>query len=175
MAQTRISLPHPPAAVLAALREHAVVATPAWLPKMSQAKAWRESSAPLYLVEGTRRYEVGPKVPSLNAARFFPVLAFTLTPSGEGTVLEGTLRLPIYSQAILWLWTIILVFWGASVLPEVESGALPAVWAVVWGLFAAITVALPLVSLTLGAGHTREKMALLPELLANPPLAEEDW
>ncbi|MBN2798734.1 MAG: hypothetical protein JXX28_06250 [Deltaproteobacteria bacterium] len=162
--------------VIAHLREHAVRVGNLWLPTPRDMRHWRESTAPFYLREARDgAMELGPRVPSLYAARFLPALAVRVRPHQGGALLEGPVRLPALTRGLLWAWAVVLLAWGASVLPAVAAGTLPPQWAVSWALLSLATAASGVLGRQLGGRLTAARLEQLRLALQDPPVPGEDW
>lgn len=166
-----------PEQVRARLEERLLLIGDLWLPTRRELMDWSASVAPLY-VRWTRsgRFEVGPRLETMPAARFAPALRGTLAPSPNGgTRLVGRLRWPLATSVMLWGFTAAVLLWGASVSWQLSQGESHLGWA------GAVVVTLLIVHGTAAAAWSWGRRQLLAEVpwltgtLDRPVVDGEDW
>lgn len=152
----------PPAQVRARLAAACFVVGSMWFPTLAELRDWRTSTTTLYVrFTGPASGEVGPRLYSLQAARFAPVLSLRLVPEGiDRTRLVGEVRASSAMRALVLGWGGTLVVWPVLALLSAESADLR--WVPWWAVLVAF------VGFAALAGHVmggRALRAALPELV----------
>lgn len=164
------SLPTPPAAVARRLCHQAPVVRSVWFPTRAELAAWEASGAPLYVRPlGPTSLEMGPKLDSMWASVFSPVLVLSLEESAEGARATWARRLPNLTRAVLGFWTMVLGAWGAVLFSGQGLNSAP-----FWALLAAATVLAPIVGRSWGGSALEDGVPWLAAILLAPD-DEEDW
>lgn len=147
-----------------------------WFPTPRELREWRASGALLYAVwHRGGVVEVGPRVESLNAARFLPAARLRLREVEGHVHVEGWARLPRVTRVLLAGMGVMLVLWGASVFPGVWAGDKPWAWVLFWGLLAGTLGGGAVLGTVVGRRLLEARVPWLAELLADAAVEGEDW
>jgi hypothetical protein len=161
----------------ARLAERLVVVGDLWLPTRAEMGAWHDAAAPLY-VRWTRPggFEIGPRLETIPAARFAPVLRGRFAPGADGsTRLLARWRFPRSTRVVLATFATMVVAWGAVTLFRFATGDTHAGWVGAWAVTALITVAGPAAAWRFGRGELARELPGLRDLLAEERVPAEDW
>jgi len=146
-----------------------------WFPTRRELKQWSAASGPLYLRwSSADRFEVGPRLGSMWASCFSPVLAGEITESDGATEISWVRRFPRFTTALLGGWAVVLLIWAATMLPPLLDGTVPSglPW---WLLLAASAVAAPAVGGSMGGQALDDAAPQLITLLGDADVPDEDW
>ena len=170
------SVPGTPEQVRERLQQRLVRVRSVWFPSPRELRTWDGSSAPLYVVwHGPRTLEVGPRLASMWASAFSPVLRGELVQEGDRTRLELRRSWPRITLAVLGVWWIVVVAWGVllalGIRPEGES-PMVVMW---WAVLALTVIAGPGIGWTLGGRHLDESRAFLTGAAGEDVVDGEDW
>jgi hypothetical protein len=146
-----------------------------WFPTPRELRRWRESGVPLYVRRlGPGRVEVGPRLDSLWAACFAPVLEGRLAPADGHTRLDWRRRWPRFTLALLAGWWVVLVVWPVVLFVQISAGRDEAGWLPFWAFLVVASTAGPAVGWVLGGRALDEAVPWLAEALRLPEV-DEDW
>jgi hypothetical protein len=163
-------LPTPPDAVLARLVRQALTVRSLWFATRDEAEAWDKSGCPLYVRPlAPDRIEIGPRLGAMWASVFSPALQADLTAHANGTAVRWTRRLPRLTFAVLTVWWILIIVWGAALAVGVQTRGLP-----FWAFTVACTASAPVVGRVRGGRVLDAGLPWLSEVLLAPD-DEEDW
>lgn len=141
-----------------------------WFPTRSELDAWSESGCPVYIRPlAPDHVEVGPRLGSMWASVFSPVLDLRFVDSEAGADVHLHRRLPHLTTGVLLLWTVVLIAWGAALFAGEAPGAAP-----FWALLALATPAAGWVGWDRGGRALDAGIPWLTEVLLAPD-DEEDW
>ncbi len=146
-----------------------------WFPSPRDLRNWKSAQGGLYLRWlGADRFEVGPRLGSMWAACFSPVVEGTLQVHNDHVTCTLRQRFPAITTGLLSLWSVTLTVWLVVLVWNISAHDEPVIWLLWWGILAASTVAAPLVGSRLGGA---ELDIALPQLddAVRQPLVEEDW
>ena len=143
-----------------------------WFPTPRELSRWNRSTHPLYVRWlGRETFELGPRLSSLQAASFCPVLRGRLVSDASGgTRIEGTVRLPSLTRGLFGFWGAVLIAWLFSLVQEPGPGELT--W---WFILLGFTMSAAGLAHVYGTRELRSGLERLPALLAEQELGEDDW
>ncbi|MBT3222909.1 MAG: hypothetical protein HN348_27850, partial [Proteobacteria bacterium] len=123
-----------------------------WFPRPEDVEAWRASESPLYLRRiDNNRFELGPRVDSINAARLCPVARATLVDERDGrTRLDWRMRYTGATEILLGFWVVMLLVWALVLARLAVDGMEVEVQMVCWALLAVSAASAPTVGKWLG-------------------------
>lgn len=157
----------PPATVEDRLQTRLLVVRSVWFPTQRELRAWRDSGVPLYVRRlGPARVEVGPRLESMWAACFAPVLEARIAEDGASTHLEWRRRWPRFTLGLLIAWWVVLIGW---LLAQGDPGRLP-----FWAFMAVMSTLGPAVGWVFGGRALDQSVPWLTEALCQPEV-DEDW
>jgi len=136
-----------------------------WFPRNSDIEGWNSSSSQLYirwLRDG--RYEIGPRLMSMNAARLCPVLRGRLFEEGpSNTRFSGRQRFPKETEYLLLFWGAFIALWAYALYQQVGEGGLPTGWWVWWSILTFFWLIAPLIGRVMGGYHLRQGLLQLKQ------------
>ncbi len=145
-----------------------------WFASLKELRRWDQAHEALYVRRlRSGEVEVGPRLASLEAARFSPVFRATLQASGVDTVVRGAVRLPGFVRGLLGVWAVVLTGWfllGLRAAGEQGMG-----WLVFWGFAAAITIVGAWLGRTMGGKALREAWPEFERILRDDQAGADDW
>lgn len=148
------------------LRLHSV-----WFPTRTELAAWGTCDVPLYVrwIRGGE-VEVGPRLHSMWAACFSPVLRGSLQPAGDTrSELRLERAIPRVTATVIGLWWAVLALWmGTLALPQPPGAEDPAGWLPFWGVLAVASTLGPAVGWYGGGRELRGALPWLEQQLAVP-------
>ena len=169
-------VPGTPAEVRTRLRTALLPMGSVWFPTRKELRDWEASELPLYVRwRGGNRLEVGPRLASMWASCFSPVLRGELRPDGEDqTTFAFQREFPRVTRAVLALWAVLLTGWGALLAVAVAGGELPPglAW---WAVLAGSATAGPAVGWSLGGAALDRALPWLQDQASRAPIPGEDW
>lgn len=164
------TLPTPPEAVVRRLRDQGLVVRSVWFPTRAELAAWEGAGVPVYVRPlSPHLLELGPRLGSMWASVFSPVLVLHLQPHGSGARATWSRRLPNLTRAVLALWVSILAAWGAVLAAGSAWNSTP-----FWILLAFATALAPVVGRVRGGSALDDGVPWLAAVLMAPD-DEEDW
>ena len=175
---TRPSLPPIPATadeVRERLSTRILTLRSVWFPSPRDLRDWKSAHSLLYLRWlGVDRFEVGPRLGSMWAACFSPVIEGTITSIDGQVQVDLQRRFPKMTSTLLALWTLTLTLWLGVLVWNISTQDEPMVWLLWWAILAGATASAPVVGGRMG-GAVLDRA--LPELdsAARQPRVEEDW
>lgn len=170
MADLPTDLPTSPDAVLARLVRQSIVVRSVWFPTTAELTGWGLSGCPVYLRPlSADRAEIGPRLGSMWASVFSPVLELRLEPTPEGSRAQWHRRYPRFTAGVLVLWAALVVLWGSAIALGLHPGAEP--W---WAIITASTLAAPAVGWIAG-GRALDATIPWVSTVVLAPDEEEDW
>ncbi len=147
-----------------------------WFSTLAELRRWDRSTEPLFIRwRSEHELELGPRVVNVQAARFCPVLHARLVPEGNGTLLEGVVRMPRFALGLLGLWAVLLVGWFALEMPRTLAGAEGWGWLFWWAVLAGSLLAAGGLGWRLGGAALAEGLLALEGIVADPEAGEDDW
>lgn len=156
------------------LSQRALVVRSTWFPTPRELRAWQASGVPAYVrwLRGDV-VEVGPRLESMWASCFSPVLRGPMETDGGRTRVAWRRTWPRFTVGLLGLWVAVLLVWLVAIAWQIANGYVD-VGAVFWWCFlAATTAAAPLIGWRFGARELDEAEAWIRRTAA--VTAEEDW
>lgn len=156
------------------LTQGAMVVASTWFPTTSELSAWSRSGAVLYVRQRNGHVEIGPRLASIMAASFCPVLKARLLPHEGGSRLEGRIGLQPVTTAMFIAWAVVLLVWLAALSSRISAGLEPAATLMWWSLALAFTLGAGGLGWVVGGRELHKVLDGLPELLGSAP-REDDW
>jgi hypothetical protein len=146
-----------------------------WFPTRAELRAWEHSGLSLYVRPlSPTDFEVGPRLYSMWAAAFSPVLRARMTADERGTQLTWKRAWPRFTLGVLILWWVATAGWAVSLFPGLLSGDEHPAWMIFWGLLALSSTAGAAVGWVQGGHELDGALAVLDEALRAPDV-DEDW
>jgi hypothetical protein len=136
-----------------------------WFPTLSELERWNGSTSELYIrsLPG-QRFEIGPRLESINAARLCPVFrGHLLETSASQTQLIGSLRFPKETEYLLGFWGILIALWAGAIWVQVNAGLIPAGWWFWWGILTFFWIIAPVTGRIMGGYHLQQGLLALKE------------
>lgn len=147
-----------------------------WFPTLAELRAWGHATSPLFVRAVGRRIEVGPRVNSLQAARFCPVLLASLEPQGEhATRVAGEVRFPRFAAGLLAAWAVVLVVWLGLGTVSSLGGEPVGAWLIWWVVLAAALGLSGGLGGRLGGQALREALPELARVARDDAAGGDDW
>ena len=145
-----------------------------WFPTRRELRAWEDAGVPLYVRRiGKSSLEVGPKLASMWAACFAPVLVGQVAPSGKGSTIRWSRRPPWFTIWLLVGWWLVLAAWPVALIRAAETDD-PNQWWVFWAFLSLASTLGPAAGYWLGGAALDAAVPWLREALLQPDV-EEDW
>ena len=148
-----------------------------WFPTLAELRAWDRSTEPLYVRwTDDLRFELGPRLVNMSAARFCPVLRGELHTSPDGrTRLQARWGRNRMTSALLWIWAALLVMWmvlgvAGNQGPEGTYG-----WMVFWAMLAAGWAVAWATGVWWGRRELEDRLDELARIAADPSAGDDDW
>jgi hypothetical protein len=158
-----------------ALRRLAAATVPMtslWFPTQAEQTRWDTSTAPCWSRRtGRRTLLLGPRLPTIAAARMVPMVVAELSPRATGCSVRLQRWLPLGARVVFVGWSVLLVLWGAAL----GRGVLPLdglVFFLVLAAFLALTATL---SLVLGGRELDAHLTRLRAQLDREDVGADDW
>lgn len=162
------TLPTSAQAVQQRLQRQGLVIRSVWFPTKAELTAWEQAGTPLYVRPlAVDHIELGPRLGSMWASVFSPVLVGRFTDHQPGCSVRWSRRLPRLTTAVLGLWVLILIGWSITLLSE-PKGLL------FWALLVAATGVAPVVGWVRGGRALNDGIPWLDAVLMAED-EEEDW
>lgn len=154
-----------------------VVVGDVWFPNRREIGAWLDASTPLY-VKWTRSggFEIGPRLPTMAAARLCPVARGHLVDVGSGqTRLDFRLRFPRFTEWVFAGWMLALTGWGFALVQQLGAGEAPWRWFVFWALLGVATLGAAILGWRTGRQTLDASADFLQRAAARSDALDEDW
>lgn len=151
-----------------------VVMRSLWFPSRRDLHRWDTAGVPAYVRwlpdDGI---EIGPRLGSMWAACFSPVLRGTLQAEGRRTKLSWRRTWPRFTLAVLALWAVVLLVWMGVIAVQLYQGTTNIVAVFWWNVLALASLVGPWLGHTLGGRALDEAERWVREAAATA--VEEDW
>ncbi len=171
-----ITVPGSPDEVRERLDKHLVSVRSVWFPTPKELRTWEQSATPLYVVwHGAHGLEVGPRLASMWASAFSPVLRGELVAAGGETQIVLHRAWPRLTLAVLVIWWLAVLGWAGVLVFGVTEGDESAAILVWWWILAAATTLGPGVGWWLGGAHLDAARAFLVRTASEAIVTGEDW
>lgn len=156
------------------ISQRALVVRSTWFPTPRELRAWEASGVPAY-VRWLRHdvIEVGPRLESMWASCFSPVLRGPLQAEGARTRVAWRRAWPGFTVGLLGLWVTVLLVWFVAIAWQISEGYVDAGAVFWWCFLAAATASAPLLGWRYGGPELDEAEAWVRQMASLA--AEEDW
>lgn len=145
-----------------------------WFASLKEMRSWDQAHEALYVRQHrSGGFEVGPRLASLEAARFSPVFRGSLQADGDDTVVHGTIQLPTFVRGLLGIWAVVLFAW--FLLGLRASGEQGMGWMVFWGFSVAITAGGAFLGRTMGGRALKDAFPEFERILRDDQAGADDW
>jgi hypothetical protein len=146
-----------------------------WFPTPKELRRWDQAGVPLYIVTSGLEVEIGPRLASMWAAAFSPVLRGQLVATDGGTRLELRRTWPRVTLGVLAVWWTVVLAWGGMLLVVVGQRGESPMLAVWWGILVAATTLGPWVGWRLGGQQLDAALPWLVHTAGENRVQGEDW
>lgn len=156
------------------LSQRVLVVRSTWFPTPKELRAWNASGVPAY-VRWLRHdgIEIGPRLESMWAACFSPVLRGHMEARDGQTRITWRRALPGFTVGLLGTWATVLALWCAAIAWQFTQGYIDVGAILWWCVLALFTVSAPLIGLHFGTPALVLAERWVREVAASA--VEEDW
>ena len=161
-----------PNVVLDRTRHRLLPLASVWFPTPRELRAWQQSGVPLYVRHlDANRIEVGPRLASMWAACFAPVLEGRLEPVDQDTRIHWRRRPIWFTLALLIGWWLVIAAWPLAFAQDPEEAGR---WGVFWAFLLVTSTIGPALGWIFGGRSLDEGVPALHDALTLPDV-DEDW
>lgn len=163
-----------PAEVRKRLSARVLVIRSTWFPTPKELRLWQSSGVPAY-VRWLRDdgIEIGPRLSSMWAACFSPVLRGRMVAEGARTRIVWRRSLPGFTLGVIGLWAAVLLVWFVGIVYQLTQGHVDAGAIFWWCVLAGGTVAGPALGFRYGGPALDDAERWVRESAS--AAVEEDW
>lgn len=147
-----------------------------WFTSQAELRRWDRATEPLFVQwTGPLAFDVGPRLASLSAARFSPVLRGALVAEGGGTRVRGVVAPPRFAAGLLAAWAAALALWLVLGTRATLAGEEPPGWFALWVVLALALVAAGGIGWVGGGRALRDQLPALSRVVGDADAGADDW